>query len=821
MAQQTKHKQTFMESLATFIVDKRNLFFLLTVIALIFSAFSRNWVEVENDLTAFLPDDAETKQALNVMAAEFTTYGTAEVMVDNITYDAAEALRDTIADVKGVQSVDFDETTDHYSNAAALYTVTFDYDETDDACLAALDAVKDTLSGYDLYISTDLGNTLQDTIASEVSVIMVYVAVIVVAVLLFTSQTYGEVPVLLLTFVIAMILNQGTNFLLGKISFVSNSVTSILQLALSLDYAVILCNHFKEQRETMPVREAAIAVLSRAIPEISASSLTTVGGLAAMLFMQFKIGPDMAICLIKAILFSMLSVFVVMPGLLMLFGPYMSKTKHRNFVPKISFVGRYAYKTRKIVPIVFAVVLVFAYHFQTQCPYAYGYGPIKTPVLNETQIADNMIDENFTKSNLVALVVPKNDDYRVEAAMIKELESHDEVDHTRGLSNIEAMDGYMLEDRLTSRQFSEMAGLDYELAQVVYTGYALENDEYGQVIGNFSNYSVPLIDMFLYVCDEVDSGIVSLDQDQINDLHDAQTQMLSAKAQLQGADYNRILVYLNPSLQSGDEMYEFTDQMRTIARKYYPDGDIYLAGDATNEYDFQKSFAIDNIVVSVVSVLIVLIVLLFTFQSVGMPLLLIVVIQGAIWLNFSFPYFSHTNLYFMGYLIVSSIQMGANIDYAIVIATRYNELRDKMDHKTAMIETLNFAFPTILTSGTIMTVAGTLIGQMTSDACIVGIGQCLGRGTIISIFLVLFVLPQILLVGGKLVDKTSFSMHHVVLHTNTASGRVRVNGMVQGEVNGSVAGTMNAIVDGNVHLTVLSGKISQEVQDENDSHADE
>ena len=199
----------------------------------------------------------------------------------------------------------------------------------------------------------------------------------------------------------------------------------------------------------------------------------------------------------------------------------------------------------------------------------------------------------------------------------------------------------------------------------------------------------------------------------------------------------------------------------------------------------------------------------------------ILVIEGAIWVNFSVPAFIHTPLYFMGYLIVSSIQMGANIDYAIVIATRYNELRDKMDHKTAMIETLNFAFPTILTSGTIMTVAGTLIGQMTSDACIVGIGQCLGRGTIISIFLVLFVLPQILLVGGKLVDKTSFSMHHVVLHTNTASGRVRVNGMVQGEVNGSVAGTMNAVVDGNVHLTVLSGKISQEVQDENDSHADE
>lgn len=225
--------------------------------------------------------------------------------------------------------------------------------------------------------------------------------------------------------------------------------------------------------------------------------------------------------------------------------------------------------------------------------------------------------------------------------------------------------------------------------------------------------------------------------------------------------------------------------------------------------------------VSVVSVLIVLIVLLFTFQSVAMPILLILVIEGAIWVNFSVPAFIHTPLYFMGYLIVSSIQMGANIDYAIVIATRYNELRDKMDHKTAMIETLNFAFPTILTSGTIMTVAGTLIGQMTSDACIVGIGQCLGRGTIISIFLVLFVLPQILLVGGKLVVKLrSPSIMWCCTPTRPAAGCVS-NGMVQGEVNGSVAGTMNAVVDGNVHLTVLSGKISQEVQDENDSHADE
>lgn len=166
------------------------------------------------------------------MEEQFTTYGTAEVMVANVTYGEALELNDRITEVKGVQSVAFDETTDHYARSSALFTVTFAYDETDDACLDALDAVKELLADYDLYISTDLGDTLAETIDSEVSVIMVYVTVIVVVVLTLTSRTFGEVPVLLLTFVTAMILNQGTNFLLGRISFVSNSVTSVLQLAL-------------------------------------------------------------------------------------------------------------------------------------------------------------------------------------------------------------------------------------------------------------------------------------------------------------------------------------------------------------------------------------------------------------------------------------------------------------------------------------------------------------------------------------------------------------------------------------------------------------
>ena len=792
----TEEKDSFMIKLATFIVDKRNLFFLITIIAIIFSIIAQSWVVVENTLAEYLPDDSESRQGLDIMEEQFTTYGTAQVMVANVSLEKAQELNDALSDIDGVQSIAFDDS------------------EADDKCLESLAKIEEYLSEYDLYISTSLGDQEAEAIDAEVQVIMVYVAVIVVAVLFLTSQTYAEIPVLLLTFISAMILNLGTNFLLGKISFVSNSVTSILQLALSLDYAVILCNRFKEEHESLPLREAVIVALSKVIPEIGASSLTTIGGLVAMMFMQFKIGPDMGICLIKAILYALLAVFVIMPGLQMLFGPLMDKTRHRSFIPKIPFVGKFAHATRFIIPPIFAAVLVLACVLSSSCPYVYGYGNIETPKLNDTQVAENMIVDNFGATNFVALVVLK-EDYATEAKLLAELDEYEEVDYSMGLSNVEAMDGYMLADKLTPRQFAELAGLDYELAQVVYAGYAAKEGEYGEVISSLSTYSVPLIDILLFACDQIDSGIVTLDAEQADLLNEAKVQMESAKMQLQGTDYNRVLIYLNLP-EGGDETYDFIDTIRTLARKYYPEGNIYVVGDSTVEQDFKLSFSTDNTIVSIVSILIVLVVLLFTFKSAGMPVLLILVIQGAIWINFTVPALTETPLFFMSYLVVSSIQMGANIDYAIVIASRYMELKDQMDHKEAIIETMNFAFPTIITSGTILAVAGTLIGQMTSDAAIVGIGQSLGRGTIISIILVMFVLPQILLLGGTIVDKTSFSMPSTV-RKKQASGRVRVDGMVRGEIHGYVSGTIHGTVEGDVNLKLISGTAAEEGEEEDEN----
>ena len=524
-----------------------------------------------------------------------------------------------------------------------------------------------------------------------------------------------------------------------------------------------------------------------------------------MMFMQYGIGRDMAICLIKAVILSLIAVFLLMPGLLMLFGKAMDKTKHKNFVPKIPFVGKFAYHTRLIVPPLFVALIIVAYIFQSKCPFVYGYSQIETPVQNDQQLADELIAESFGDTNMVALVIPAGD-YEKERKLINDLEARTEVDYCQGLANTEAMDGYMLTDKLTARDFSELLELDYEVSELLYMAYAVNDENYAKIVNGISSYSVPLIDMFMFLYDEVDEGYVTLDDDMHDTLEDAHEKMQIALDQLQGADYSRILVYLTLP-EEGDETFAFLDEMHTMSEKYY-DGTILIPGDSTSQYDLYKTFQIDNKVVNVVSILAVLVVLLFTFQSAGMPILLILVIQGAIWINFAFPALQHNNLFFMSYLIVSSIQMGANIDYAIVISGRYMELKDKMSKKDAIIETMNFAFPTIITSGSMMVLAGVLIGQMSSDGAICGIGQCLGRGTIISILLVMFVLPQILLLGEKVIDRTSFKVS-VPVKMEKTSGLVRVDGYVQGQINGIVSCEIHGVIKGDVNALVKIGKIEQ------------
>lgn len=803
--EEQKPKGSGMEKVATFIVDKRNLFFLLYAFALIFSIVATGWVKVENDITTYLPEDTETRQGLTVMNDNFVTYGTARVMVSNVTYETAENICSDLESIDGVTSVDFDDTTDHYKSASALFSVTFDGTTTDDISIHALHTIRDVLAGYDTYIDTEVGVDTSADLQSEMSVILVLAAIVIVLVLTLTSRSYAEVPVLIMTFGAAALLNMGTNFLCGTISFISNSVTVILQLALAIDYAIILCHRFSDEHETKDTREACIAALSKAIPEISSSSLTTISGLGALAFMHFGIGRDMATVLIKAILFSLLSVFTLMPGLLMVFSKKIDATRHKNLIPKITFLGKFDVATRFIVPPIFAVVVVVTAVLANKCPYCYSYTDLVTAKQSESQIAHQKIKNTFGVNNMVAVIVPTGD-YDSERQLLKDLDSCAEVKSTQGLANIDAMDGYKLADALTPRQMSELAGLDYEVAEALYAAYAVDQNEYGKLISGLGDYKVPLFDMFMFLQREMKDGNITLDGDIQETLDDLFEQLNKAQLQLQSDKYSRLVVYLNLPEES-DETMDFLDTMHALIAKYYS-SDTYIVGNSTNVKDLSSSFGEDNMLISVLSALFVVIILLFTFKSAGLPVLLIVVIQGSIWINFSVPTIQHESLYFLGYLIVNSIQMGANIDYAIVISSHYTDLKKEMRPKEAIIAALNEAFPTIFTSGTILAVAGALIGVMTTNPVIAAIGTCLGRGTVISIVLVMAVLPQILLIGDTIVERTSFDVKVPVdlsRVNRTASGNMRVSGRVRGYVNGVIDAEIKGTLNGTLKASVTSG----------------
>lgn len=695
------------------IVDHYRLFFVVFAALLVFSAVASGWVKVENDVAAYLPADSETRQGLDIMEQEFQTYGSAKILLRDTDADAAAATAEQIRAVDGVDSCTYTMN----DTGSALLSVSLSDLEGSDTCAQTVQALRDLLDGSGAYIYSAEGYSISDQINGEVRGLLVIVAIILVTVLTFTSSTYAEVPILLITFLAAALINKGTNFVFGTISFVSNAVAILLQLAMSVDYAIIFCNRYKQAHETLPVREAVIESLEKSITVISSSSLTTIAGLVAMTFMKFGLGRDLGIVLIKAILISMLTVFLLMPGLLLKLGPAMDKTKHRNFVPKISGVGRLAWRTRRVVPLVFAAVLVVACIGANRVSYVYSEAPLKTHNADVNRTASQAITDDFGDETVLAVVVPAGD-YTQEAALLDALSALPEVKSAVGIAGTEAAGGYRLADAVDYRTFAQLSGADSTSAPALFALYAAENG--------------------------------AAQAAQVTALS---SQLERASAQLEGTSYHRLVLTL-AAASDGDETFALLDRIHAVVHQYYPT-DSYLVGDAMSAYGSEQTFTQDNVMVSAMSILMVMLVLLFTFRSLGMPILLTLVIQGSIWINFGITVLTGEYVLFMVYLVASAIQMGCNVDYAIVVASHYTEARADQGPREAMITALNLAFPTIITSGTMLISAGLLIGARVSSGAVAGMGRFVGVGSLITVFLVLFVLPQLLLLGDTFVRRTA------------------------------------------------------------------
>ena len=405
---------------------------------------------------------------------------------------------------------------------------------------------------------------------------------------------------------------------------------------------------------------------------------------------------------------------------------------HLNFLNHIPFLGKFAYKTRRVIPFLFVLLLLGAFFCSKRANYVYDQYSVESIRKNKIQLAKEKIKSTFGTPNTFAMIIPAGDN-ESEKEIVAEIKELRHTISVTGLSDIDAIDDYKLLDEVTPRQFAELLDLDIEIAELVYGSYALEHNEYGKAVTGMDSYRIALLDVFDYLLESKDNVTLDLDEETQDRIDEMKEELDDGKLQLLSDDWSRIVIDSDvPS--EGTESYEYLSALRGIAARYY---DVsFIVGDTTSCSDLKASFENDNTVITILEIVFVTLILIFTFHSVGLPLLLILVIQGSILINFSSPYLLHKDLFFLTYLIISAIQMGANIDYAIVISDRYLESRRRLEPKEAITDALNKAFPTIVTSGTMMAAAGGVIAFVASNETISAIGVYLGKGTLISMLLV-------------------------------------------------------------------------------------
>ncbi len=742
-----KESQGPVRKIASFIVRWRLVFFLIFATACIVSAFFVGKVKVYSEITRFLPESTETRRGINVMGKEFPTYASVEMMVDGVSFDEASELADEIGKVPHVSDVGFDQSDSHYRDGSALYGVSLDLKENDGRVRAVRDDLKKAVGERKCYFYGDSFSEYSDQLAREMLVVLGFSAAVILAVLLFTSRSYFELPIYAVVFAAAALLNKGTDILLGEISSITNSVVIILQLALAIDYAIIFAHRFQNELGTgQSPRDATVSALAGSMVEISSSSLTTVSGLAALTLMQFRLGYDLGLALIKSIVCSMLAVFLLMPFLMLTFSKRIIRTTHKSLVPNMERWGRVLSRKIPVFLILFAVILPFAVIFSGKTEYAFSDTTITEIIKSESRAERHKIDEIFGERSAVAVIVPGGD-YEKEKDLIKKLSTVNHVKNVTGLAGIE-YGGVNLTDRVTPGEVAEFLGVDQGDVSRLFAVYAAEKNDPS------AEKEAPLIDLALLLFKYVDMGVVNLSDEQ-SALLESVRDPLERIEQLKGKEHDRIVMTVSLPSESA-EATDVLSKISSAAADEYGKDNVIVTGSVTSSRDLRESYKVDRVLILVLTIVFVYVILLSAFRSPVAAAVLVFVIQGSIWINFSLNYLMGIRSAFVTEMITSAIQMGATIDYAIVIMNRYRIRRAELPKKEAMAKAINDSFSTVVTSGLIMTAAGLLIAYRVSDVYVGHIGLTVGRGALISVILVLTVLPQLILLTDRIIEKTTF-----------------------------------------------------------------
>lgn len=747
------------------VIDLRYLIIIIFIIITIFSALNINKTNVVKDYSTFLPETTETRIGLKIMNSEFDTYAKIDYMISNITYENAQKISEEIAKVPHVLTVSFDDTGAHYKDMCANIVVMFDGNNLSEEVKTTNEYITQMISDYDNYIYFDIYGDYTGILAKEMIPILIAVCIIAIVILIIATNSFIEPFICLSMIAIAAVLNMGTNFIFEKISAITSAIAIVLQIAITIDYVIILCK--KVEEETLIESDYKIALakaMEKTIIEILSSSLTTIAGLLVLCFMQFLLGHDLGLVLAKSVGFALLTTIFLMPSLMYILRNVLKDTKHKAIVINIRKFGKMIVKSKVVFAVILLLLVPFSIYFQSQVQYGFTDQDVSDIRITESRAPVNKLYKFFDREEVLAILVPQGD-YETEKEIIKDIEKLDNVKKVTGLSNIELKDGVNLTDSLNVRQFSELLNIEQEKASLLYMAYGAQHGDYSPIFVDTESYSVPLFKMLQYTIEKVDEGFISLDGDNAKLVNDNKTTLGSAINQMIGENYDRIVVSVSVVVDS-EEAVKLVDDIKNLAQSKYKDK-VYTFGTITSTRDIKDTFLVDKNLISVLSIITILIIVIFSFKNIFGAIILVFVIQSAIWLNFAYLYFSGDRPIFLALTIVTAIQMGATIDYAIILMNRYITYKKKMiDKKDAMVEAINDSFSTIVVSGSIFMSCGFLVGLFIDDMYISHIGLAIGRGALISIIVVFTALPQLILLFDKLIDKTSFGKKKNKINNN-------------------------------------------------------
>jgi len=676
------------EVLARFIIEKRALIESIFVAGCIFSIIAMCFVNVNYDLTKYVPSYTQSSQGLDKMKEEFGYPGTARLMIKDVSLYEAKMYKDQLAAVDGVDQilwcdttvnvyagedfVNLDDIKDYYKDGCAVMDITFEEESDSPRTERAIDEMKAITGDKGCYVGMAVQNkSLIETTAREMGRILVVAVLMILAVLCLATTAWTEPILFMMVMGVAVLLNKGTNIFLGTISFLTDNVAIILQLATSMDYSIFLLDAFMSWRDTgLSEEEAIVKAVEEAINSIFASSLTTVVGFLALVTMKFNIGFDMGLVLAKGIVFSLLSVVFFMPAMILKFTKLNDRTKHRSFFPDFTKLGKGVFKIRYAVLIGVLLITPPAYVAQGMNHFLYGNSAVGGAKGTQVYEDDQEITQRFGRSNMLLLIYPNND-------MVAERRLSDELEALPYVKSVTSMANTLPE------------GVPEEFLPESATSLLHKNDT------------------------------------------------------------ARMLIYIRTKGES-DIAFQCTDQIRDIMKKYYPE-ESYVVGETPSTQDIKVTITEDNTRVNVLSLLGVFMVVMFSFHSVLIPLVVMIPIEVAIFLNMAIPYIQGVDMVYMGYIIVSSIQLGATVDYSILLTNNYIAKRKLLPKKEACIEAVTRSCSSIFTSGTIITLAGYIVHFISTTAAIGDLGHLIGRGGLLSVMLVLTLLPALLVLCDPLI----------------------------------------------------------------------